>query len=558
MVPQFKKDKPIADFFAPKSQLRRIKIHLESSQWLVRGPLEGKTVQVPEEVSTKRGNQMDDKNQELKMFQYIHANPTLKKINRKIYSSSLLDRNHTPGNIVFSVACPIIKTHTKEEGHEFWAIKGKESFEQSLHDGIPLEKVNKKDGLEPFRKRILKSIKLRLKNHLFFSLRELGIDNFSGSLKLKDEKISTGKEYANYSIGTGFEPQGASSPKRSNNGAEFKLIGLLQDRNGYRLEILSDESSIQKLINFTVTSLRPEELKPLIGFTSAGLKTALNSLSGNELVQEVCQRSPEFRTVVTEYCIKNLSPLIYSESAAKTIFMLAKFEPNFRKKVCNWLTENFSESIEKNSVLYFFISCFKHSKSSIDFNGLLNVMTSTLPGHITENKNFKKLLITYVDICSESELDKIFERLDVKNKMMDWLDDKFLALVLFSFINRRHLETKVLFNNLVARCLFDLVQCRFFKSLFFRLPKLTSDQAYIFEINNSLLSLPDDHYKEICSKEDLFYFFVALIVITSNQQEEVISEMDKYKDDKKKLISVVQSLIQSTKLENKIKAKTTN
>lgn len=89
--------------------------------------------------------------------------------------------------------------------------------------------------------------------------------------------------------------------------------------------------------------------------------------------------------------------------------------------------------------------------------------------HFLSSKYFKRVLVSYVEKCSSSELPNIYKALDMKSKILECLQDKYLAYIFLMFIQRGYQEAINSISQAITRVPLEVFSLKYSGFLFSKL-----------------------------------------------------------------------------------------
>ena len=274
------------------------------------------------------------------------------------------------------------------------------------------------------------------KSSIFFSL-ELLLDLVTANLD-QSKVLSTKQQTSDHVPGAFSGPEKANIP-----------VGLeLKKQPKMLLFKLSTESKEVSLgFQEHITDCSPEELESIALKLIDQIPGLIIHQFGNYVIQRLAVRNQVFQKAVVNHCIANFKKLMLNEYASRVLQCLIETEPCFYCEALPYFTKNLEKVLDNQPATHLVISCIKNFKNKSD---LRFVPESILKNpKIFWKKGFQRILATYVQICSSSELDEIFEISKVRSKLNVFLGCKTTTYFLANMLLRQHKST----CDLVLDCL---------------------------------------------------------------------------------------------------------
>jgi hypothetical protein len=310
-------------------------------------------------------------------------------------------------------------------------------------------------------------------------------------------------------------------------------IDSVVDKSSLNELITQDKQTFLKLTKAIASVERVSQLDLLSNIACENLGMLLDLRTGNELLQELLRKQhPETISKLSAYCWSKLQEMTSHAVKTKTLFCLAKFSPEFRGRLFAWFGQHFVTSVSSNPSVFLLNSIFKVSRSTEELSPIKDALNGLNPQSLLSQQSFKRFLISYCEYCEESELERQYREWNIAHKMLDFFNDKYKALVLVSFLRRKHKKVTELLLKLIRFQLPDLFGTKFFKLLVIRLCNSDRDSGLLDQLLSALQRIPPRDFTEIAWSKPALYFYLALMLMTGGPKlAEHLGQLDGFVND---------------------------
>lgn len=182
-------------------------------------------------------------------------------------------------------------------------------------------------------------------------------------------------------------------------------------------------------------------LAKLSQFVSNNLSLLIVHKFGNYLVQNCTTRNTLLRKYVKSYCESNFGRLIKDQFGSRVLQVLVQESNSFRKKLMEVFKTELGVYLRSISAVFLMNSalCLCKDESERDIVTPYLALNRKRWLHV---KYFKKILITYIENCSEERLEAVFHLTRMTRNIGAYLLDKYMTIVIFKLIERNHKPTK--------------------------------------------------------------------------------------------------------------------
>ena len=239
---------------------------------------------------------------------------------------------------------------------------------------------------------------------------------------------------------------------------EKQVANLFNVRDNEPLEEISEssvrEATQNQLLNWAIGERQAsiqmqkisldcssESLAKLSQFVAKTLSILIMHKFGNYLVQNCIKRDKTLRKNVRYYCEANFSRLIKDQYGSRVLQVLVQESNSYRKKIMEVFKTELGVYLRSISAVFFINSAICLCKEETERDIVTPYLASNRKRWL-HVKYFKKILITYIENCSEEGLDYVFELTRITQNFGGYLLDKYMTIVIYKFIERNHLPTK--------------------------------------------------------------------------------------------------------------------
>ena len=340
-------------------------------------------------------------------------------------------------------------------------------------------------------------------------------------LKVKEEDFLSQRKEQITALGKhqdGIFPPSPDSPELNE-----KNIEMVREIKSYSTWsslfdlVHQDRSLLKKLFESIAGVTECDELDQLSQVILQNAGDLFQIRSGNELIQAFIRRGHKvFMIRIHQYISPRIGEMALNDITTKTLYILAKYSPEFRKETLEWFGDNLNESILLQSGVFLLNSIFKVTQSVSEIDPITNSMKNTLLYDVSSSKSYKRFLISYCAYCSEEELDRLYNQWNISVRIMKMFNDKYRALVLLSFIRRAYAPVVNQLLYIIQYRLCDLFSTKFFKLMFIRMCKNDRERGLINKVNDSLLAIDIYTMDRIAANRSELYYLISMILMSAD------------------------------------------
>ncbi len=296
-------------------------------------------------------------------------------------------------------------------------------------------------------------------------------------------------------------------------------LELMVDKTTLMEVVHRDKQAFQQFTKAIASVDRISQLDLLSNLACDNIGMLLELRTGNELLQELLRKQhPETITKLNSFFFSKLERFTSDEMTTKTLYCLAKVSPDFRSRLFAWYGHDLGKNLNSNPKVFLLNSIFKVSRSTDELSPIKAALNGYIHQSFSSSKIFKRFLISYSEYCEESELDRLFLGWNSMHEMLILLNDQYKALVLVSFLRRRHQGTTGLVLKLIRSQILDLFRTKFFKLLIIRLCNSNRDNDLLEKLFFALQKIPQTHLDEITRGATTLNFYLSLMMMTGGSR----------------------------------------
>lgn len=232
---------------------------------------------------------------------------------------------------------------------------------------------------------------------------------------------------------------------------DLKNSATLSDKDIRRFYSLFQNENIKEIQEFCLCE-KEESLKLqkflekaprsiLITFFEAlypRIKIFLFHPRGTYVVQKLITLDESIRRTFTKFASQQFWNLTSNEYASRTLQVLATIDEDFRFfSLREYRSKHPSTYSKEMPGVFFLCSLIKLSwNSPKEFKFVLEDTLSN--PHLLLNRRFKRILVSFVDVCPYSKLEVLFRAIPLfNNDLVKGLEEKYLGYLFLAFLNRQ-------------------------------------------------------------------------------------------------------------------------
>lgn len=232
--------------------------------------------------------------------------------------------------------------------------------------------------------------------------------------------------------------------------------------------------------------------------------------SSSAVLNRLACRSSSFHQQLTNYCILNLSHLVTEHSPGKLIQSLLQSDQQFRSVCLGFFKSHLEVCMKNFTALFLLTVAIKYSQCDAEYSFIKHKLVSDWK-HYLQSKYFKRLIVSYIEYCSQAELVEMHRLLRLSSQFSAYLNDKFRAFILLMFLKREFEDVTDYFCQQVRSNFRQLFKARYFKFLLLKCANINST-AVVSRIFNSLRQISQDKLKEFSQKKSLVIFYSYILL----------------------------------------------
>jgi hypothetical protein len=402
-------------------------------------------------------------------------------------ASAIAEQNHHSQNLEFNFSLSVFdysKRHLKRKMmNKISPISGSETLKADRSTTDLSESLK---AFEDLKVDTVQGIRSKLMRSRYFSINEL--------YKQVEQKET-------------FEQELEEMKQHSKQLPDFETIDLSQF-----VMLCTNNKYQSRAVQTLIEAGTPEQKRQLYLFCEQSVDQLLTNKYGNYILQQAVRSSGRIAEVLELKCLRALSALVKNEYASRVMQALSEVSDSFRLAVLNWFTVGLETSIETLSAVFLFTSSIQFSRSREELELIKSTLFSKSAKKISGCKYFKRIMMSFVEICDTADLDLVFDTFKCDKKFLTLLDDKFGALLVFSMIGRHHEHSvRILLSNLKDHLL-SLYETKYFKFLLFRLVKADSLHLIKSRMLQALANSSSQTISNATSCVPSCYFLAYLVI----------------------------------------------
>ena len=268
-----------------------------------------------------------------------------------------------------------------------------------------------------------------------------------------------------------------------------------------------------------------QQKQHILRLCGAAWEDLLDDKFGNYILQQAILDSPAFRAMLEPRMISRFSTLIVKEYSSRVMQTMVRVSDSFRHSALNWFaSSDLLRMLADLPTVFLLTATMQAVQSPSELAPLKNVLISKTNQSILDNKNYKRVMMSYIEKCPEEELDLVFSYLKLASSFWQLLDEKFGSLVVCSLVSRAHEPTLQILLHFLQNDLCMLLKAKYFKIFIFRLAKEVSPFPIRCRMLRSLFSGNEDNLYNLTRKPETCYYlvFVLIHVLPSSQLDLLI------------------------------------
>ena len=262
-----------------------------------------------------------------------------------------------------------------------------------------------------------------------------------------------------------------------------------------------------------IESCTPAATNHLAAGVSQHIDELVSHPSGNFVVQKLIRGYPNFSELVASYCRANFARLAANEFSSRVMQCLIETNPVFRKHSLNLFRKDL-ETYTRTFAAAFLVSVAVRCADSDEERDLLSGTLAISPKSWLARKYFKRVLVAYRAVCSQTALERLFFLLAKTMAPYDFFRDRYSCLVLLACVERGlPAALNAVFEVLFART-FDKFRWSVFKYFLEHLLEKPSLDKFRIKLHINLRNLDPTAMKAIFKNPKVYYNYNSALGLT--------------------------------------------
>lgn len=289
----------------------------------------------------------------------------------------------------------------------------------------------------------------------------------------------------------------------------FALLNLEEFRD------LSCKGKTQSLkFQEFVSACSESTLKKIKHRVVPDLQFILKNDYGNYLIQRIIKRDPSFSALLEAYFKKEFFDLAINEYSSRAMQSLLYQSDAFRLFVLKTLEKRIDLCYTHISVAFLLSVSIAQAKGLPEIEFYRNLILTKIES-VLASKFMKRVAVSLLEKLRNSDLDIVFEKLNIGCNLEKYLSDKYYTYILLVFVQNCHSRTMTSLVGLIQYKLFDLLQTKYFKFMMLSLVQQERTQA-VFVINSALSRACPYQLQKLAAHDfSYIYFYSYMVVLTT-------------------------------------------
>ena len=332
-----------------------------------------------------------------------------------------------------------------------------------------------------------------------------------------------GAKFRQHNEDTYFEPEKHSREKRSLGRVELESAEMLQIHwvTDESIRDAPDEWIIEKSTQSKATSIELQEyilgceddcLAKLIRIAQKRMIELMFHRFGNYIIQNLMQRSLGFTAAVRSYCEVRFDKLVANQYSSRVVQKLIEYDDQFRVFASQSFKQNIQYFLAQQTAWYLIVSVVRFA----DTEGERDIVSRYMQRCRTswfENKSFLKVLIIYLEHCSEVQVKFFVKSVQLEKRLFKFLQDKLSCLIFFKLLERNEAFCEQILLGQLSRDLISLLQTHFFGYLVGMIARSEHTKRTALCIALALRSTGEHTFKILWKRPVLFQLFSGAVTI---------------------------------------------
>ena len=428
-----------------------------------------------------------------------------------------IESNHNTSNVEFTISPKVRDYLKKHQEKSFKNSRQTQEYSSQVSEEHQPSEEEKKRLFEESRLKLDQRIRVKLLRSRYFSINDL--------YKQAEQKEAFDKEFEEIDYYVQSLPDLSTLSRES------------------FVELCCTDKYQSKALQVSLCRGDSSQKKALLKLCESSIDDLIQNKYGNYILQEAIRQSSKMAAAIEFRSVFNLTNLMKDEYASRVMQVLNSVSQTFRLSVMRWFSVGLESTIDKLSAIFLLTSAIEAMESPEELNLVRGILFSKSSKRLSNCKYFKRIIMSFVDRCSPSDLDFVFTYFSFEKRLLSLLDDKFGALLINSMIKRNHPATIQVFLWMLKNYLPSLYETKFFKFLLFRLVKTESTGDVLQMMLDAVLEISDQLLVNATASTDSYYFFVHLVIsLLAPDMHPLLLQLDQHLEDKEKLLSIIRQL----------------
>ena len=295
-------------------------------------------------------------------------------------------------------------------------------------------------------------------------------------------------------------------------------LNKIKEANPHEVFSLATESKESSLsLQAYISECNPEDLEHVIDKVKYFIELLMNHCFGNFVAQRLVVKSQAIFEHVECIALENFEEFMTNEFSSRVLQLIIEKSAIFCKFALNYFRRNIKKSLSCNSSCHLILACIRNAKdvSSIEF---VHDYLRKTPRYMG-NKYYQRILITYLQTASLSQVNGFAYTLGAHNSVCQILNKKACSNMLLVLIQRGDPTTIDSVNKLLKNDVSRLLETKYF---LFVIQKLSQGQESEFLSNafNILTNLATKKLQHLSQKESTMHTFLYVVMLCCNRELE--------------------------------------
>lgn len=233
---------------------------------------------------------------------------------------------------------------------------------------------------------------------------------------------------------------------------------------------------------------------------------------GNYVLQKMLNTCEGVRNSISNICIQDFEKLCCNEYASRVMQVLIETHEPFRTASLKFFERNFKLAAEKLTACFLLIACMKTEKNTAFF-AFVSENLIQLYSEMTTLKLYQRIAVVYSQYCSEEDLNNLASKVILKDRLISFLNCKFMTSFLVTVIERQYHPLTEMISDMLRTKLKETFRTRFFKYLAIKI--FTSrPQPATQRFSSALFNVPSSSLKQWFERKSGMYFYLYVLLIS--------------------------------------------